>query len=109
MTEFCPLYQKICRKDVYESKNSVSFQWEEPLESSHFIIQKPNPNADGNEPDFRQTLYWTPSLDMNEKSDTNIEFYTSNLGGEYLITAEGVTTDGKIVHSETNFTIKQSN
>jgi len=46
-------------------------------------------------PDYRNTLYWNPDLQTDKTGKTSIEFYTSDESAEYIITVEGITTDGR--------------
>jgi hypothetical protein len=47
-------------------------------------------------PDFRNTLYWDPDLHTDKTGKAAIEFYSSDESGEYTITVEGISSDGKI-------------
>jgi hypothetical protein len=48
-------------------------------------------------PDFRNTLYWNPSLEPATDGKINTEFWTSDLPGEYVVNMQGFTGDGKPV------------
>ena len=49
-------------------------------------------NAKGSElPDFRNTLYWNPSVLTNENGKSKISFYTSDAIGEYEIIVHAVS------------------
>ena len=43
-----------------------------------------------NLPDFRSTLYWNPSLHTDTSGNAVVEFYTSDLDGEFLISVQGM-------------------
>jgi len=45
-------------------------------------------------PDFRTTLFWSPNLQLNQSNNT-LQFYSSDLPGQYLILIEGLSPDGK--------------
>lgn len=45
-------------------------------------------------PDKRTLLYWNPSLTVDGKEGTNVQFYTSDIQGEYEVVVEGITKDG---------------
>jgi hypothetical protein len=51
--------------------------------------------VDGRKPDYRNTLYWNPSLSTDEKGNAGVTFYTSDEKGKYLITIDGISQDGK--------------
>lgn len=45
-------------------------------------------------PDFRNLLYWQPQLKTAAKKQT-IEFYSSDLAGQYLVVVQGLSADGR--------------
>ena len=46
-------------------------------------------------PDFRNTLYWNPSVKPGRDGKINVEFWSSDLDSEYLIIINGITSEGK--------------
>jgi len=44
-------------------------------------------------PDFRNVLYWNP--DVPARTTDKIEFYTSDLPGDYLVVIQGLSPDGR--------------
>ena len=53
-------------------------------------------------PDFRHTMYWNPSLE----GKSGVEFYTSDLQGEYVAVLQGVGADGKKIDLKWEFEVK---
>ena len=53
-------------------------------------------------PDYRNQLLWEPNIDLKK----NINFYTSDNIGEYLIVLEGVSNKGKPVYLEKTIVVK---
>ncbi|MEP6260118.1 MAG: hypothetical protein ABJ092_00975 [Gillisia sp.] len=47
-------------------------------------------------PDYRLQLLWNPNFSITNRA-TNVEFYTSDVPGEYEISIEGFTEDGTAV------------
>lgn len=45
-------------------------------------------------PDFRQLLYWNPTLKLRKNETKEIEFYTSDLCSDYIIKVEGFSSTG---------------
>ncbi len=45
-------------------------------------------------PDFRNTLYWEPSVTPSGDGKYRVEFWSSDVGGDYEINLQGVTDDG---------------
>jgi len=57
-------------------------------------------------PDFRNTLYWNPSIQPDKNGKYIIEFWSSDFASDYTIKIEGVTGDGKIVSLKKTISIK---
>ena len=51
-------------------------------------------------PDHRITLYWNPKVETDEKGHASVKFYASDISKRYLITLEGVSDDGIVIHKE---------
>jgi hypothetical protein len=45
-------------------------------------------------PDLRNTLYWNPSVKTKRDGETEIEFWTSDLPGIYIINIQGISEAG---------------
>jgi hypothetical protein len=48
-------------------------------------------------PDFRNTLYWNPSIKSDNEGKMSVEFFTSDLTGDYVINIQGVNANGNPV------------
>ena len=64
-----------------------------------FSPQYPNPSAK-TRPDHRVTLYWTPKLKTDGNGHATVKFYASDISKRYLVTLEGVSDDGIVIHKE---------
>jgi len=75
-------------------------------------FESPDYSIDGmknsKKPDFRHTLYWNPSVEHTTGQPVNLSFYTSDLCGEFKVTVEGITTDGKEIHATSRFRVTAS-
>jgi len=58
-------------------------------------------------PDFRHTLLWEPNLKTEGKSSISVPFCTSDMTGEFQITVEGLTREGKVVRGVSFFEVKE--
>jgi hypothetical protein len=58
------------------------------------------------DPDFRQLLYWNPSLDIQHNQNIHAEFYTSDSKGTYIIKVEGIASDGNPICCEAYFDVR---
>lgn len=48
-------------------------------------------------PDFRNTLYWNPSVKPSKDGKVSVGFWTSDLPGDYEVNIQGFSGDGKPV------------
>ncbi|WP_248724477.1 TonB-dependent receptor plug domain-containing protein [Seonamhaeicola sp. ML3] len=53
--------------------------------------------------DFRQTIYWNPIIETDEKGKAEFEFYNSDAITSFKITAEGIGYNGLIGRKEKTF------
>ena len=51
-------------------------------------------------PDYRTTLYWNPKVTTDAEGKASVKFYASDISKRYLVTLEGVSNDGTIVHHQ---------
>ena len=51
-------------------------------------------------PDHRITLYWNPKVETDDNGHATVRFYASDISKRYLITLEGVSDDGIVIHKE---------
>ncbi len=48
-------------------------------------------------PDYRNTLYWNPSVGNDSEGRTKTEFWTSDNPGSYVINIQGIAKSGKLI------------
>lgn len=70
-------------------------------------IYQTNESINNRIPDHRTLLYWTPAFAVGKQKSTNIQFYTSDLVGEFEVVVEGINKDGVAGGSTTSFSVKQ--
>jgi hypothetical protein len=51
-------------------------------------------------PDHRTTLYWNPKMVTDKNGHAIVRFYASDISKRYLVTIEGVSNDGTVVHHQ---------
>jgi hypothetical protein len=57
-------------------------------------------------PDFRNTLYWNPSVKPDSEGKVRIEFWTSDFVSEYEINVQGITSEGKVISARKSFRVE---
>jgi len=63
-------------------------------------------NLDSEIPDYRQTLYWNPSVIVDERSRL-LSFFTCDNLANYKVIVEGITMSGKICIGEAGFIVDE--
>lgn len=56
-------------------------------------------------PDYRNTLYWNPSVVTDNQGEAKVEFYTSDENCEYVIAVEGFTNNGGFGRATVSFNV----
>jgi hypothetical protein len=56
-------------------------------------------------PDYRNVLYWNPSITLKGKNNRELSFYTSDLPGQYQIVVQGITSNGSPVFATSTITV----
>ena len=59
-----------------------------------------------NLPDFRQTLFWEPQLEITNNTPSEVSFYTSDEIGQYEVILEGISQKGLPVFVRKVFTVE---
>lgn len=57
-------------------------------------------------PDFRNVLYWSPSVVTNEKGAQRVQFYSSDKKGNYLVVVQGMDANGRCGTGYMEFEVK---
>ncbi|MEI9912991.1 MAG: hypothetical protein WDO71_27120 [Bacteroidota bacterium] len=57
-------------------------------------------------PDLRTTLYWTPELLTDRSGKANLQFYTSDQKGKFIVVLEGISKKGNAVFGTATFSVE---
>ncbi len=57
-------------------------------------------------PDYRSTLYWNPSVELNSEGK-KLTFFTADNLSRYKVFVEGITSTGKVCLGEASFEVNQ--
>lgn len=89
-----------------ENKNTFIYAipcFQKPVQFSFPNYSKPSESI---QPDFRQILYWEPSVVLEKNKNLVYEFYTSDEVGAYEIILRGITNDSKAVYAKKYIQVK---
>lgn len=73
------------------------------IRKNYFRQAYDDPKNSSKLPDFRTQILWMPELDQT--SSKNISFYTSDVDGNFEISLQGFTNEGKPVSLQKTFTV----
>ena len=79
----------------FASVRQLGYRW--PVE---FYSPQYTDKSQKTRPDHRTTLYWNPKVTTDTNGHAQIRFYASDISKRYLVTLEGVSDDGTIVHHQ---------
>lgn len=65
-----------------------------------------NENDNNKIKDLRTTVYWNPNVITNANGEANMNFYTNDVAGSYLVTVEGIGVEGQLIRQTYNFKVK---
>ncbi len=57
-------------------------------------------------PDFRNLLFWQPTITTSGTGNKSLSFYTSDIAGKYVIVLQGMTKDGQLGVKHLEFEVK---
>ena len=78
-----------------------------PLTSQQYKDYKKESYAENRNPDFRNTMYWNPSVVLKSGKAT-LQFYSSDYSSDYEIVVRGMDESGKLIFSTKTIRIDNS-
>ncbi|GAA4276151.1 hypothetical protein [Aquimarina mytili] len=89
-----------------ERKGSIQFNDLKLLEKKRYYKQAyDKSNKDNRIPDYRHQLLWSPNVEISGEG-VALDFYTSDVAGDFEITLQGFTKKGKAVSITQHFKVK---
>ncbi|TLP78774.1 hypothetical protein [Maribacter sp. ACAM166] len=58
--------------------------------------------------DYRTTLFWDPKVNLSKDGKTQIQFYTGDVTGDFMVKFQGISDTGKLVTGSHYFTVDNS-
>lgn len=65
--------------------------------STQLPYRLPNYSKSHPQSDYRRTLYWNPSVQLDENGEATIQFFNNGTCKKFVISGEGVSEDGKAI------------
>jgi hypothetical protein len=78
----------------------------EPVRSFVSPVYSSNDMKNSTIPDFRNTLFWNPSVKPGKEGYVKIEFWTSDVVSDYIINVQGITAEGKLISVRKYFSVE---
>ena len=57
-------------------------------------------------PDFRSVLYWSPNIHTDSQGKAELNFFTSDMKGKYIVVLQGMDTHGRVGENLVSFEVK---
>jgi len=80
----------------------TSFLPQDELAFPRYEVQE----FDSENPDYRNCLYWAPDIKAASGQDLELDFFTSDNNGDYIILIRGVGEDGTILQGKCDFRVE---
>jgi hypothetical protein len=61
---------------------------------------------DSENPDYRNCLYWSPDIKAVPGQDVELDFFTSDNSGDYMVLIRGIGEDGSILQGKCDFRVE---
>lgn len=58
--------------------------------------------------DFRETIYWNPTIQTDKNGKAVVEFYNSDASSTFRVIAEGIGWNGKLGRAETTYAVQSA-
>jgi hypothetical protein len=84
----------------------LSYRVVEPVRSFVSPVYSSNDMKNSTIPDFRNTLFWNPSVKPGKEGYLTVEFWTSDVVSDYIINVQGITSDGKLISVRKYFRVE---
>jgi hypothetical protein len=77
--------------------------------SNEYEFQAPDysrPDEADRSPDLRYLLYWSPAVKRDGSGTGEVNFYTGDIAGDYLIRIEGISGRGELLKAEAQILVE---
>lgn len=84
----------------------INYEGMQPQREFYSPVYETSQQTTSRLPDFRNLLYWSPSVFTNAQGKTQVTFYTSDRAGKYVGVLQGITATGEAGSQFFKFTVK---
>lgn len=84
----------------------ISFEKQGYAATYTFYVPKYNIDDKNKKFDNRRTIYWSPNASIDAEGMLNLEYYNSDVPGDYLITVQGMDIKGRMGSFQYQYSIK---
>ena len=85
----------------------LAYRITDPSESFNSPLYQDETKKQSRIPDFRNTLYWNPSVKFDSSGKANLEFWSSDFAADYEIIVQGLSRSGKPFYARSLLTVKK--
>jgi len=93
-------------RNIQPNESTIRIQLQDFHAYSDFKGPAYSIETESSQPDFRQHLYWNPTIEFSGSHYRLPEFYASDHSGDYMIGIEGITSAGIPLHATTMIRVK---
>jgi hypothetical protein len=88
-------------------ENSFFFDFTSYLPQDELVFPRYEDHEfDSENPDYRNCLYWAPEIKAAPGQDLELDFFTSDNNGEYMVLIRGIGEDGSILQGKCYFRVE---
>jgi hypothetical protein len=88
-------------------ENSFFFDFTSYLPQDEFIFPRHEDQSfDSENPDYRNCLYWAPEIRIDPGQQVELDFFTADNSGDYMVLIRGVADDGSILQGRCDFRVE---
>lgn len=92
---------------ILSDLNSVVLEYEGLQYDREFYspVYETQEQISSRQPDFRNVLYWSPRIQTNAEGKADVNFFTSDLKGKYIVVFQGMNGDGRAGEASISFEV----
>ncbi|TPN88882.1 TonB-dependent receptor plug domain-containing protein [Aquimarina algicola] len=97
-----PTFNNYTYQNIYKQRSLVNYTPKE-----FYAPVYDNTNISQERTDFRQTIYWNPIVQTDDKGEASLSFYNSDAITSFKVIAEGIGFNGLVGRTEKDYSTKK--